>query len=529
MNSENLSLFFTYLYLIYVIYSVIYGICTWKLFKLAGKKPIHAFIPFYNVWQTLKIMQRPWWWILIVFIPIVGPIIQVVILADFLRCYNKKGVLPVVLVILLNIFYVGFVNYQSNTKYVGIEDRKETFIASVLFAVIFATVIHTYVIQPYTIPTSSMERTLLVGDFLFVSKLNYGARIPMTPVALPFLQSKIPFTGEKPHNQTDSYLDAIRLPYMRIPGWEKVKRYDIVTFNYPVDSSHTAIDRKDPYVKRCLGLPGDYLALKNGRVFINGKQLPKDAERQFSYECKVNGELSHLKIKELLGYTPYQMLGTDAQGSNYYYFQGIPEKTAKEIASWDNVIEFRERIDSIGNKTEHFYDAAHTKIDSTNTIFPEDKNWNQDQYGVLYIPKKGDKIKLNKGNITQYYNIISKYEGNRTIEVKGNEILIDGKPTTEYEIQKDYYFMIGDNRDASLDSRFWGYVPDDHILGKPVFVWMSIQGLFEDGDRKFRWDRMFKIPNTGDPNKTWYLPYFLVLLGIYLGWDFIRSKKKKEK
>ncbi|MCB9201850.1 MAG: signal peptidase I [Flavobacteriales bacterium] len=508
---------------------LLYFICTWKLFKLAGRKSWEAIIPIYNILVTLKIMQRPWWWILLFFIPIVGSILLAVFFVDFMRCYGKKSIWNTIGALSFSLFYVGYINYMPNTKFIGVEKRTETLISALIFAVVFATVIHTFIIQPYTIPTSSMERTLLVGDFLFVSKLNYGARIPMTPVALPFLQSKIPFTGEKPHNQIDSYIDAIRLPYMRIPGWEKVKRYDIVTFNYPVDSSHTAIDRKDPYVKRCLGMPGDSLSLKNGRVFINGKeeQLPADAQRQFSYFCLANGGISDVKIQKLLGYTPYFPIGQEGN-TIQYYFQGLPDKEAKEIESWSNVIAMKENIDSTGRKTEHFYDKAHTVIDSTNTIFPEDKNWNGDQYGPLYIPKKGDKIKLTKDNITQYYNIISKYEGDRKIDVKGDEILIDGKPTSEYEIQKDYYFMIGDNRDASLDSRYWGYVPDDHILGKPVFVWLSIQGMFDDGVRKTRWDRMFKRINTGEANKTSYLPHFLVLLAIYFGWDYFRNRKKKK-
>lgn len=532
-------IFIIYFILILVIYSVLYGIATWKLFKYGGESSWKAYVPILNFLTTLKIIQRPWWWILIIFIPVVGPILQIVILIDFLRCYDKKKIGDIMLTIIFNIFYLGFVNYNNNTQFIGVENRKETIIASILFAVIFATIIHTYVIQPYVIPTSSMERTLLVGDFLFVSKLNYGARIPMTPIALPFLQSKIPWTGIKPHNQINSYIDVVRIPYMRIPGWEKIKRYDIVTFNYPSDSSHNSIDRKDPYVKRCLGLPGDSISFRNGRAFFGKKeeQLPKDAERQFKFKVIVNGELSNLKLKRLMGFVPYEV--SNKNGFNEYVFPGLTEKIKKHIASWENVVEVKEEIDNLGDKLISCYNEKNTlcncndieniKIDSTKTIFPEDKNWNTDQYGPLYIPKKGDNIKLNKNNITQYYNIITRYEGNRKIEIDGEKILIDGKPHQEYKIQQNYYFMIGDNRDGSLDSRFFGYVPEDHILGKPVFIWLSIQGIFDSGDFAIRWNRMFKIPNIGNPNKTSYFPHFLVVLVIYFSWNFYRNQKKKQK
>lgn len=521
--------FINWFFKILVIYTIIYGIGTWKLFKIAKKDPWKSFVPILNLLTTLRIMNRPWWWIIILFIPIVGPILQIVIFVDLLRCYNLKGIKHTFLCVLLGIFYVGYINYKSNVNFLGIEHRNETFISSILFAIIFASVIHIFIIQPYTIPTSSMERTLLVGDFLFVSKLNYGVRIPMTPFGIPFLHSKIPGTGLKSHNQINSYIDAIRIPYIRFPGWETIKRYDIVTFNYPTDSSHSSIDRKDPYIKRCLGLPGDTILFRNGRAFVNNKEekLPKDSEIQFSYIGIVHGELSTLKIKKLIGFSDFEVYKEGS--SSIYFFKGLTKNHAKEISSWSNVIEFREKIDNIGYKIEKFYDKQHSKIDSTNTIFPEDKKWNSDQYGPLYIPKKGDIIKLNKENITQYYNIITRYEGNKKIEIDGDKILINKQYIKQYKIKKNYYFMVGDNRDASLDSRFFGYVPDDHILGKPIFVWLSLQGVFDSGNLNIRFERMFKVVNTGDLYKTSYFPHFLVFLTIYFFYDFyILSRKNKK-
>lgn len=518
-----------YFIIILVIYSLLYGIATWKLFKLAGEKPWITFIPILNFLTTLNIMNRPWWWILIIYLPIVGPILQIIILVDFLRCYNKKSFFNAICIIIFNIFYIGIINYKNNTKFIGVENRKETFIASILFAIIFATIIHTYIIQPYTIPTSSMESTLLIGDFLFVSKLNYGPRIPMTPIALPFLQSKIPGTGKEVHNQINSYINSIQIPYIRIPGLEKIKRYDIVTFNYPTDSLHTCIDRKDPYVKRCLGLPGDIIAFKNGRAFINNQkeQLPKDAEIQFAYIITVQGELSKKQLQHLIGFSDYESY--NQEDLTTYFFKGLNKKKYKKLLKLPNIIHSEEHIDIVGNKTEKFYNKNNIKlIDSTYTIFPENKNWNTDQYGPLYIPKKGDVIQLNKNNITQYYNIINRYEGKnqKKIEIKNNNILINGHITKKYTIKQNYYFMVGDNRDASLDSRFFGYVPEDHIIGKPVFIWLSLQGLFDSGNFSIRLHRMFKAINTGNKEKTWYFPHFCIIILLCYTWNLYKNHKK---
>lgn len=470
-------------------------------------------------------MQRPWWWILIFYIPIVGPILMVVFLVDFMRLYNRKSFLDGLLIIILNVLYIAYFNYHPKTQFVGVEERKETFISSILFAIIFASTIHHYLIQPYAIPTSSMERTLLVGDFLFVSKINYGLRIPFTPVGLPFLQSKIPLTHKHGHKQWNSYVDAIRLPYMRLPKLEEVERYDIVVFNFPTDSVHTAIDRKDPYVKRCLGMPGDYIQFKKGRAFINGKpeELPADAERQFAYWVTTTGPILNKRISKLFGFLDYELQTTN--GDQYYYiFKGIPEKRLDDFKSISNVVDVKEYLMPEGEKDIKQFGS---KIDTINSIFPVDRNWNADFYGPLYIPKKGDILKLNKGNITQYIDLIRKYENNSLV-IKGDSIYINGKLSNTYKVKQDYYFMIGDNRDNSLDSRFFGFVPEDHILGKPVFIWFSVQGVFDNGDFNIRWKRMFKVPNTGNPNSTWYLPYFLALLAAYFIVNYVRKKRRKE-
>lgn len=527
-------------YLLFAIVSnILYFITTWKLFRKAGRKPWESLIPFYNILITLKIIHRPWWWILIIFIPIVGPIMGIIILVDFIRHFNHRSLIDALLVIFLSFIFLAYLNYSPQTQYTGKQERKETFISAILFAVIFATIIHSFILQPFTIPTASMERTLLVGDFLFVSKMNYGIRIPMTPVALPFLQNKIPLgDNQQPQKQINSYVDQIRLPYMRILGWTEVKRYDIVVFNYPTDSLHTAIDRKDPYVKRCVGLPGDKIQLINDNLFINGKPelIKKDEEQQRNYYIyATEAGISSRKIEEILGYANYQEV-QDETGKKIYFFRGLTNTNVEKLKGLDTVDSISIVYQKKGEDGIFYKDINKTKIDTTNSIFPLHSGWNGSQYGPLLIPKKGDIITLTKNNIDQYRRIIKNYEHNELKEENGL-FYINGRKTNTYTIQQNYYWMMGDNRDNSLDSRYFGYVPEDHIIGTPIFTWLSIQGLFENDQFghpakfKIRWDRMFKIPNTDIPleKKTNYLPYFIILLGGYFVYDYYRTKKKKKK
>ncbi|MGM5629817.1 signal peptidase I [Apibacter raozihei] len=527
-----------YYLLFAVVSNLLYFATTWKLFQKAGKKAWQSLIPFYNIVITLQIIHRPWWWIFIVFIPIVGPIMCAVILVDFIRHFNRRTNTDALLVLLLSVIFLGYINYSPQTKYTGKEERKETFISAVLFAVVFATIIHAFIIQPFTIPTASMERTLLVGDFLFVSKMNYGIRIPMTPVALPFLQNKIPIgDSQQPQKQTNSYVDQIRLPYMRLPGWTHVKRGDIVVFNYPTDSLHTAIDRKDPYVKRCVGLPGDIIKLEDGNLFVNGKPevIKKDEEQQRNYFVyTTEAGISSKKIEEMFGYATYQE-GQDEFGKRIYFFRGLTKENAAKLKELNTVDSLVLAFQKKGEPGLVYKDAAKTKIDTTNSVFPLNSGWNGSQYGPLAIPSKGETITLTKENIDQYRRIIKNYEHNELKE-EGGKFYINGKETNQYTFLQNYYWMMGDNRDNSLDSRYFGYVPEDHIIGTPIFTWLSVQGLFENdpfghpAKKKIRWDRMFKIPNTDTPlnEKTNYLPYFLILLGIYFTYDYYKGKKKKK-
>lgn len=551
-------------YTIYVlILSVLMGVSTWKMFKQMGYSPIMAFVPFYNYFIILKETQHSKWWAILSYLPIVGPILMSVFHLFLMKKMGKDSTVDKVLTVILPFIYMGYVNYTQDLEKEEEfllpgeekkEEKKETFLGSVTFAVVFATIIHTFITQPFGIPTGSMEKTLLVGDFLFVNKLNYGFRMPMRPLAIPFLQGTIMDTGQKenPKDDPKSYVDAVSLPYLRLPGWEKIERNDIVVFNYPDDTVHVAIDRKDPYVKRCVAIAGDVIEFRKGRLFINGKPENRmgDAEVQHAYIVKTENQLNIPGLYDRLGYLPVNERQTEE--GFIYYFQGLTDEVAAAIKELPEVLSIEESIDEEGRAEITRYQLIQNgqyvgdengqivftdKINEPSSIFPLNKPWNQDWYGPLQVPKKGDVITLTQDNLPTYKKLIQTYEGN-TFENKDGKFFINGKETNQYTVKYDYYMMIGDNRDASLDSRFFGFVPETHIVGKPMFTWLSVEGLFSNAQssyqangKKIRWDRMFKVTNTGEKNKTSYWWIAAAVLILFFGWEYFKKlfdKKKKD-
>lgn len=545
-------------YTIYVlILSVLMGLSTWKLFKKLGYNPLFAFIPFYNYFIVLKVTKHSTWWALLAYLPIVGPIMMSVFHLFLMDKFGKNSIGQKFLTVLLPFIYMAVVNYDKETEIDEPpfllpgeeveEKKKDTFLGSITFAVVFATLIHVFITQPFGIPTGSMERTLLVGDFLFVNKLNYGFRAPMRPVAIPFLQGTIIDTGEQgnPKDDPKSYVEAVKLPYFRFPGWETPKRNDIVVFNYPDDSVHTAIDRKDPYVKRLVAEPGDVMEFRAGKLFINGKPEVRmgDAEVQHAYEVTTSSQLDIPALYDTYGFLP--VLERQTNNGFYYRFQGLTDQVAKEIGQLSQVVQIQQEIQPQDDAEVNYYPdiqksieagqlVPSNKINYSSTIFPHNKKWNTDWYGPLRIPKKGDVITLTKENLPEYEKLIVKYEGN-TLENKNGKFFINGKETNHYTVKYNYYMMIGDNRDASLDSRFFGYVPETHIVGKPMFTWLSVEGLFPDSNssyqangKKIRWDRMFKATNTGEAHKTSYAWLAALILIVFFGWDYIMKFFKKK-
>ena len=542
-------------YLMYVlILSVLMGISTWKLFKKMGYNPLLAFVPFYNYYIIQKETGHSKWWVIMAYLPIVGPVMMTVFHLFLMRHFGKSTFLQILMTIFLPFLYMAFVNYSKDSE-VKVEDdlyltdeeksekKKESFAGSITFAVVFATVVHIFFTQPFGIPTGSMERTLLVGDFLFVNKWSYGFRMPMRPLAIPFLQGTIMDTGEKgnPKDDPKSYVEAVKLPYARIFQFNKPQKNDIVVFNYPRDSVHTAIDRKDPYVKRCVAVAGDIMEMRAGRLFVNGKPetILGDQQKQHKFIATTGSQLDIPSLYKKYGFLPVQEVQTN---SGYLYdFQGLTDQTAKEIKELPQIIDLQEHIwpkdsGAVSYKMNAIRDGYTKNVDTTQSIFPVNKKWNQDWYGPIKIPKKGDVVTLNAETFPEYQWIISEYEHNH-LENKNGKIFVNGKETTQYTIQQDYYMMIGDNRDASLDARFFGFVPEENIVGSPMFTWLSVEGLFKDNSssyqpdgKRMRWDRMFKATNTGEVQKTSYWWVAAIILVLFFGWDFFAKifRKKEE-
>ena len=535
-----------------VVLSLLMGISTWKLFKKMGYNPLFAFVPFYNYLIIQKETKHPKWWVAMAYLPIIGPIMMTVFHLFLMRHFGKSKFTQVLLTVILPFIYLAFVNYSKDAEVENEDDlylteeeknakKKDTFAGSITFAVVFATIVHIFVTQPFGIPTGSMERTLLVGDFLFVNKWSYGYRMPMRPVAIPFLQGTIMDTGQKgnPKDDPKSYVDAVKLPYWRLFQFNKPQKNDIVVFNYPQDSVHTAIDRKDPYVKRCVAVAGDVIEMRAGRLFVNGKPetILGDQQEQHKFIAHAGSQLDVPALYNKYGFLPLQEIQTNE--GFVYDFQGLTDQIAKEIKALPQIIDMKEHIwdkDSaaIGYKLNAARDAYTKNIDTTQSIFPINKKWNQDWYGPLKIPKKGDVVTLNQETLPEYQWIISEYEHNK-LENRNGKIFINGQETNQYTIKQDYYMMIGDNRDASLDARFFGFVPEENIVGKPMFTWMSLQGAFKDSSStyqapfKVRWDRMFKATNTGDANKTSYWWVAVAILVLFFGWEFFVNLFKKKK
>ncbi len=337
---------------------------------------------------------------------------------------------------------------------------------AIIFAVIAATIIRTFFIEAYTIPTPSMEKSLLVGDFLFVSKVSYGARIPMTPLSFPFAHHTMPLIGGK------SYLEWIKIGYHRLPGFGKIKNNDVVVFNWPAENEGRPNDKKENYIKRCIGIAGDTINIIDRNVYINSRLADMPDKAQFHYHVKTDGTGFSEVAAKRLELNDIQIASPEGD-----FIMNMTAKSAEEIKTFGNVKLVEPLIDPKGNYEDF--------------IFPFDKRfrWNYDTFGPLWIPKKGATLKLDSLNIALYRKAIGEYEANK-LEERDGKIFINGKESTEYTFKMDYYFMMGDNRHNSADSRFWGFVPEDHIVGKAVFIWMSwnTDGSFLS---KIRWSRLF--------------------------------------
>jgi len=544
----------------------------WKLFPIAGEQGWKAFVPFYHFIVWLKIIKKPWWWIFLIITPGVNFLMIGIMYLLTAKAYNKRTFFEKAIAFLFGYIYLPYIAFQKDTKYVGPEDPSKLkpsiareWTEAIVFAVVAATVIRTFFFEAFTIPTSSLEKSMMVGDYLFVSKISFGAKIPNTPLSFPFAHHTLPLTAN-----TKSYVEWFKLPYFRLPGLGSVKNNDIVVFNYPdgdtvalgaQDQSYyqlarqfgwatvnnpnafnqysnrpfgdvvaRPVDKRENYVKRCTGIAGDTLQIVNQQLLINNKPAYVAPTMQYMYKVRTDGTRLSSKLIEKFDITDGMPDGQDSIGQ--IYIVNLPFNKLDDFKSLPFVKSVEQMVDSAG-----IYDES---------IFPHSGNykWNKDNFGPLYIPKKGVTITIDPTTIVLYDRIIVNYELN-TLEIKGDKIFINGVESQTYTFKYNYYFMMGDNRHNSADSRFWGFVPEDHIVGKPVFVWMSIKednknistrnpsgfikklktSLLDDPTRRARF---FTFISEDGLSRS-YLIHFIVIVLSISGYVYIKNKRAAKK
>jgi signal peptidase I len=502
------------IFLIFFILTLIASLAgLWKIFEKAGEPGWKILVPFYNFYIWLKIIKKPLWWYIFLLIPFINVFVILIMIVEIVKCFNKFGLGEQALGVIFPFIYLPYLGFSEKEKYVHPDDRPEykktwirEWVDAIIFAVIAATIIRTFLIEAYTIPTPSMEKSLLVGDFLFVSKMAYGPRVPMTPLSFPFVHHTLPLTTE-----TKSYLEWIKLPYHRFPGFGDVKRNDAVVFNYPDgdtlsvryqsnrsyyslvreygrstvwnnpgrfgDIISRPVDKRENYIKRCVAVAGDTLQIIDQRVYINGKPAERPPLVQFQYLVRTAGGPLNPRLLDQLGVTDEVW----PVGNNEFI-----------LTLTDEAVEKMKRITGIEAVNKLMDEAG--KRDSE--IFPHSEHfrWNRDNFGPVVIPAAGQTVNLTVRTLPLYERVIRNYELN-DLEVKDGKIYINGEEASSYTFKMDYYWLMGDNRHNSADSRYWGYVPEDHVVGKAVFVWLSLDRDKSLMNGKIRWNKLFRVVN----------------------------------
>ena len=557
-----------------VVYSAICvaGTCVglYGIFQKSGRKGWLALVPLYNIYVWIKVLERPWWWLLLFLIPYFGFFMLLLMVWKTIWMFNKTRYISLVPGTIFPFLYIPYLGFSSKEKYYkrdelpamelgfwhskpinskkqiktetkerNIKTKTRGWSDSLIYAIVAAYIIRTFFAELYTIPTSSMEGTLMVSDYLVVSKIAYGPKVPQTPIAIPFVHHTVPKT-----KFTKSYWDKIQLPFIRLMGLHGVERNDAVVFNYPdgdtvilerQSESYYAImrnlkqafqnpnewasryyalegvempywdllkkygtnyyagkeydvanqeyhvtarpvDKRENYVKRCVAISGDKLEIKNAVLYINDQLAYQPPKMQMSYLVENNGsDISKSNRKKL-------NINEEDRRQTYYpnlvYYQ-LSKEQAEKMTTFPNIVAV---VPQIHDTT---YDDA---------MFPQDAHfrWNIDNFGPIIIPKAGETVHLNDSTLPLYRRIIEIYEKN-TLEIKDGKLFINGKETTTYTFKMNYYWMMGDNRHNSADSRYWGFVPEDHIVGKVSFAWLSLDKYKDWGEKgKIRWNRMFR-------------------------------------
>ena len=513
MNSYNLHIFIA----IWSVAFLLTRLGLSRMFKLAGMNPLLAWIPIANWWYWIKIVGRPKWYMIGMVIPGLNILFSFNIKLDLLRRFGKNGFWEQFAGIVLTFAYFPYLFFDKTLKFIGSAGEKEwrekhvpksgggrEWADALLFAAYVAGGMRALYFDLYQIPTPSMESNLMVGDYLVVSRTNIGMRIPLTPVSVPVLAPK-EIAGMK------AYSELVEFPYMRLPGWYTIKNNDVIVFNWPADEGFP-VDKKDNYVKRCVGIPGDSLQIINGDVYINGNQLPKVDKQQKRYLVLMKDYISQefLLENELGDFTiPYRVAPeilrkTEAQGQRLSPYH---------IYTWEENVDKIRKHPSVAFVFEDVIDEGydrHLFPDTNNTAFLKHK-WDLNNYGPIHLPNRGETIKLTTQNWDWYKAAINIYEESDIVENGGRFYKNNGsEEITEYTFKYGYYWMMGDNRFNSSDSRYWGYVPENHILGKPLFTFFSLRkviGINDIGEpmihgntmmyetKGIRWDKIFRKIN----------------------------------
>jgi signal peptidase I len=570
-----------------------------KMFEKAGEKGWKGWVPVYNFYILSKLLHKPWWWCLIMIVPGVNILMYGVYGFNVARAFNKPDNANLLFGAVLPYIFFVKIGYDPTARFVGLEKFKRepsrfirNWVDPLIFAVIAASIIRGYFIEAFTIPTSSLEKSLMVGDFLFVNKFAYGPKLPQTPLSFPFAHSTLPLSETK-----KSYLEWIKLPYFRLPGFGDVKNNQIVVFNYPdgdtvllkqqnasyynvvrevaesirmEDNNRqpysvymgqawhylngpqepfgavTArpIDKRDHYVKRCVGIAGDNMEIRQGEIYINGSKQPMPEKAQHRYLVRANspvfGEnsvtrertraLSNFQLLDKLDIYVTEAMKIESPRGNdtSYYDLNMTAETAAKVKQMPGVY-------SVTKKTEPegYYDFR---------IFPHvpKYKWNNDNFGPLLIPSAGMTLPIDTTNLPLYEKLLSTYDnGIHHVGVENGKVLYDGNPISSYTFKQDYYFMMGDNRHNSADSRSWGLVPYDHIVGSPFFVWFSMKyadnnpvsgksvlgSLFKNStDGKFRWERFLCYVEDGRLHSI-KIPFLLAVAAI---WGFSKWNQRRK-